>query len=104
MSRLIPPQFGKFGYTFWIPSQVEPTVAIIGCALPALRTPIADSFSRMSSALSSFTSGKTSYTTSVSKDGSSRQHSQKKYLKMGGGASTATSQLRFELEHLESRG
>lgn len=36
MSRLIPPQFNKYGYTFWIPSQVEPTVAMIGTSLPAL--------------------------------------------------------------------
>jgi hypothetical protein len=37
MATLIPPQFDKYGTTFWIPSQVEPTVAIIGTSLPAFR-------------------------------------------------------------------
>ena len=37
MSRLVPPQFDHYGTTFWIPSQVEPTVALIGTSLPALR-------------------------------------------------------------------
>ena len=37
MSTLVPPQFDEYGTTFWIPSQVEPSVALIGSALPALR-------------------------------------------------------------------
>ncbi|MCJ1247588.1 hypothetical protein MMC30_004803 [Trapelia coarctata] len=37
MSMLIPPQFDQYGTTFWIPSQVEPTVALIGASLPAIR-------------------------------------------------------------------
>lgn len=37
MSRLIPPQFDSYGTTFWIPSQVEPAVALIGTSLPAIR-------------------------------------------------------------------
>ena len=37
MSTLIPPQFDTYGKTFWIPSQVEPTVALIGTSLPAIR-------------------------------------------------------------------
>ncbi|OAA33595.1 hypothetical protein AAL_01060 [Moelleriella libera RCEF 2490] len=37
MSRLVPPQFDHYGKTFWIPSQVEPTVALVGASLPALR-------------------------------------------------------------------
>ncbi|KAJ9193591.1 hypothetical protein DTO166G4_2694 [Paecilomyces variotii] len=37
MSQLIPPQFDKYGNTFWIPSQVEPSVALIGTSLPAMR-------------------------------------------------------------------
>ena len=37
MSDLIPPQFDTYGRTFWIPSQVEPTVALIGASLPAIR-------------------------------------------------------------------
>ena len=37
MSSLIPPQFDHYGTTFWIPPQVEPTVALIGTSLPALR-------------------------------------------------------------------
>ena len=38
MSMVIPPQFDEYGKTFWIPSQLEPTVALIGTSLPALRT------------------------------------------------------------------
>lgn len=37
MSSLIPPQFDKYGTTFWIPAQVEPAVALIGTSLPAIR-------------------------------------------------------------------
>lgn len=36
LSRVVPPQFDAYGYTFWIPSQVEPTVALIGTSLPAM--------------------------------------------------------------------
>lgn len=36
LSRVVPPQFDQYGYTFWIPSQVEPTVALIGTSLPAM--------------------------------------------------------------------
>ncbi|CAG8979683.1 hypothetical protein HYALB_00003914 [Hymenoscyphus albidus] len=36
LSRVVPPQFDAYGYTFWIPSQVEPTVALIGTSLPAI--------------------------------------------------------------------
>ena len=37
MSLLLPPQFQRYATTFWILSQVEPTVALIGTSLPALR-------------------------------------------------------------------
>ncbi|KAI8631145.1 hypothetical protein F5Y19DRAFT_483044 [Xylariaceae sp. FL1651] len=37
LSRSIPGQFNEYGTTFWIPSQVEPTVALIGTSIPALR-------------------------------------------------------------------
>jgi hypothetical protein len=37
MSRITPPQFDDYGRTFWIPSQVEPCVALIGTSVPALR-------------------------------------------------------------------
>ncbi|KAI1466787.1 uncharacterized protein F4812DRAFT_65970 [Daldinia caldariorum] len=36
MSRFIPAQFDEYGVTFWIPTQVEPTVALIGTSIPAL--------------------------------------------------------------------
>ncbi|KAI1479992.1 hypothetical protein F4774DRAFT_380500 [Daldinia eschscholtzii] len=35
-SRFIAGSFDGYGETFWIPSQVEPTVALIGASLPAL--------------------------------------------------------------------
>lgn len=36
MSRFIPGTFANYGKTFWIPSQVEPSVALIGASLPGL--------------------------------------------------------------------
>lgn len=36
MSRFVPTQFEIYGRTFWVPSVVEPTVALIGASLPAL--------------------------------------------------------------------
>jgi len=41
MSRLIPPQFDSYGVTFWIPSMLEPTLAIICASLPGLRPALA---------------------------------------------------------------
>ncbi|KAI1208144.1 uncharacterized protein F4807DRAFT_431756 [Annulohypoxylon truncatum] len=37
MSRFVPTQFESYGVTFWVPSVVEPTVALIGTSLPALQ-------------------------------------------------------------------
>ncbi|KAK7959062.1 uncharacterized protein PG986_003916 [Apiospora aurea] len=37
MSRFVPGQFNLYGTTFWIPSQVEPTVALVGTSMPALK-------------------------------------------------------------------
>ncbi|PYH43914.1 uncharacterized protein BP01DRAFT_322246 [Aspergillus saccharolyticus JOP 1030-1] len=51
MSRVTPPQFDKYGLTFWIPSQVEPCVGLIGASLPALRGLIVDRFKQLSSAV-----------------------------------------------------
>lgn len=53
MSTLIPPQFDRYGTTFWIPSQVEPSVAIIGTSLPTLRAALDIFFKRIGSTLSS---------------------------------------------------
>lgn len=30
------PQYNSYGRTFWIPTQLEPTVALIGTSLPAM--------------------------------------------------------------------
>jgi hypothetical protein len=32
----MPPQYNVYGKIFWIPSHVEPTVALIGTSIPAL--------------------------------------------------------------------
>lgn len=48
MSTLIPPQFDTYGRTFWIPSQVEPTVALIGTSLPAIRQSLFSAVQHMS--------------------------------------------------------
>ncbi|KAF2012411.1 hypothetical protein BU24DRAFT_484056 [Aaosphaeria arxii CBS 175.79] len=71
MSRVIPPQWDSFGYTFWLPSQVEPTVAIIGSALPAYRQHLFHLYQRISSEVRSFSMGKSSYSMDVSNDNSS---------------------------------
>src|SRR4051812_48558962 len=53
LSLQIPPQFDKYGYTFWIPSQVEPTTALAGASLPALRHVFISSMKDLQSAVSS---------------------------------------------------
>ncbi|KAE8375364.1 hypothetical protein BDV26DRAFT_299785 [Aspergillus bertholletiae] len=50
MSRVTPPQFDKYGLTFWIPSQVEPCVGLIGASLPALRGLIIDRVKQLTAA------------------------------------------------------
>ena len=47
LSRITPPQFDDYGHTFWIPSQVEATVALIGTSLPALRPLLAQGFKQL---------------------------------------------------------
>ena len=37
MSNYIPPPFDHYGTTFWLPSQIEPTVALIGASIPGIR-------------------------------------------------------------------
>jgi hypothetical protein len=56
MSTLVPPQFDEYGKTFWIPSQVEPSVALIGAALPALRPMLQGVMHSVISTMSSATS------------------------------------------------
>lgn len=48
MSLLVPPQFDTYGVTFWIPSQVEPTVALIGTSLPAMQHSLVSAAHRVS--------------------------------------------------------
>ena len=62
MSTLIPPQFDTYGRTFWIPSQVEPTVALIGTSLPALRQGLTSAAQSMSKAWSQISSTSASHT------------------------------------------
>lgn len=53
----MPPQYNTYGTIFWIPTQVEPTVALIGTSLPAWIqiTSIAHlQFSRLWSAIQSY--------------------------------------------------
>ncbi len=48
MSTLVPPQFDVYGTTFWIPAQVEPSVALIGASLPGIRPIIRRASDRVS--------------------------------------------------------
>ncbi|GKZ33531.1 hypothetical protein AbraIFM66950_003433 [Aspergillus brasiliensis] len=64
MSRVTPPQFDKYGLTFWIPSQVEPCVGLIGASLPALRGLMIERFQQLTSRVYP----------SFSKDGSNNQY------------------------------
>jgi hypothetical protein len=82
MSRAIPPQWDKYGYTFWIPTHVEPTVAIIGSSLPALRNHLQIPFQKLSSVISkSRTSANSSRARSDDVDDKS---SQSNYTRMQG--------------------
>ncbi|KAF4625680.1 hypothetical protein G7Y89_g12484 [Cudoniella acicularis] len=60
MSRVVPPQFDEYGYTFWIPSQVEPTVALIGSSLPAMGQVVVKASKHISSSFSSLSHSKLS--------------------------------------------
>ena len=62
MSTLIHPQFDTYGRTFWIPSQVEPTVALIGTSLPALRQSLTSAARSMSKVWSQISSTSASHT------------------------------------------
>lgn len=53
MSRFVPGQFDQYGTTFWIPSQVEPTVALIGTSMPAFRQIFRHTFQMLSTRKSS---------------------------------------------------
>ncbi|KAM7186168.1 hypothetical protein V8F20_011506 [Naviculisporaceae sp. PSN 640] len=44
MSSQVPPQFDQYGLTFWIPSQVEPSIALIGASIPNIRQSIVDTW------------------------------------------------------------
>ncbi|KAG0124780.1 hypothetical protein HOY82DRAFT_633624, partial [Tuber indicum] len=37
LSQVIPPQFDRYGWTYWVPSLLESHMAIIGASLPALK-------------------------------------------------------------------
>lgn len=37
LSKVIPPQFDRYGWTYWVPSLLESNMAIIGASLPALK-------------------------------------------------------------------
>ncbi|KAG0639415.1 hypothetical protein HOY80DRAFT_1136791 [Tuber brumale] len=37
LSQVIPPQFDRYGWTYWVPSLLESNMAIIGASLPALK-------------------------------------------------------------------
>ncbi|KAI9784386.1 MAG: hypothetical protein M1816_000857 [Peltula sp. TS41687] len=83
MSRLVPPQFDKYGTTFWIPSQVEPTVALIGTSLPAIRPLLVSAAQRVSVTFASLStrlrpsSGITDSTARSSSQGSNLPKSQR---------------------------
>ncbi|KAL2170266.1 hypothetical protein VTG60DRAFT_5042 [Thermothelomyces hinnuleus] len=53
MSRLVPPQFDSYGVTFWVPSMLEPTLAMICASLPGLRPALGRIYEVLSSALGS---------------------------------------------------
>lgn len=58
LQLLIPPQFSSYGNTYWIPSQVEPCAAIIGCSLPGTWPLFVDGVGKLRWALSSLGSSR----------------------------------------------
>ncbi|OTA98693.1 hypothetical protein M426DRAFT_28203 [Hypoxylon sp. CI-4A] len=76
MSRFIPGQFDRYGTTFWIPSQVEPTVALIGTSLPALRPYLASASDHFSNLMTSRLSGRLSNPSTGWSRGSTRETSE----------------------------
>ncbi|KAK8024539.1 hypothetical protein PG993_012605 [Apiospora rasikravindrae] len=56
-SMYMPPQYNSYGKLFWIPTQVEPTVALIGTSLPAwlqIYSAASLQFSRIRSSIQSY--------------------------------------------------
>lgn len=45
LSGVIPPQFDRYGWTYWVPSLLESNMAIICASLPALK-PLVDKYGR----------------------------------------------------------
>jgi hypothetical protein len=102
MSRAIPPQWDKYGYTFWIPTHVEPTVAIIGSSLPALRNHLQIPIKKLTSVISgSRSTGYSSRDKSDKSDDTDNKSSQSKYTKMQG-SSAAPSHVDVELASVRS--
>lgn len=100
MSGLVPPQFDTYGTSFWIPSQVEPAVALIGTSLPAIRQPLV-SFSKSFRSVLSSSWGK-------SRSGRSTSGQTERGGKLGSGSQRSAShgsevELRAEYEHVEGR-
>ncbi|KAI1776755.1 hypothetical protein F4818DRAFT_411766 [Hypoxylon cercidicola] len=98
MSGFVPGQFDRYGTTFWIPSQVEPTVALIGTSLPALRPFLASASEHLSGFIATrFTSKISSFGSKQSGgSASARSESQGRFLPI-----TNTSNI--ELHDIENK-
>ncbi|KAK4248355.1 hypothetical protein C7999DRAFT_31263 [Corynascus novoguineensis] len=73
MSRVVPPQFDSYGVTFWIPSMLEPTLAMMCASLPGLRPALG----RISETLSSV------FASTFRRSHPHRQHSDKAQVSGG---------------------
>ncbi|KAI5791975.1 hypothetical protein EDC01DRAFT_728534 [Geopyxis carbonaria] len=68
LSRFIPGQFDRYGYTYWFPAQIEPCIAIIGSSLPAMKVLITATIEKSRMGVSKFSAG----SNGTSKSSSSR--------------------------------
>ncbi|KAH8696495.1 hypothetical protein BGW36DRAFT_381107 [Talaromyces proteolyticus] len=101
MSRITPPQFDDYGRTFWIPSQVEPCVALIGTSIPALR----HLFVERKQQLSAYYSKNSKQRSSASRSGGFRsEHNRHSTSQLVNGLEDGEDLLRREYLELRDRG
>ncbi|KAF2463677.1 uncharacterized protein BDR25DRAFT_297833 [Lindgomyces ingoldianus] len=103
-SRVIPPQFDKYGYTMWIPTQSELSAAIIGPSLIALKPYLRTTAEKLSTRINdTFGSAVGTIAGRGNKPRSAdmtHHTSNKEYVKMDDGSKAAVTD--FELHHVRS--
>lgn len=106
LSRVVPPQFDAYGYTFWIPSQVEPTVALIGTSLPAMSQALmklSPQFKKFMATIGSTRGTKNSQGTATLESKYENLESPKGYVKGDSESQIGLRAATYELKNIDER-